>query len=186
MNIGIDIDDVTAEFMSEFLKHFNKKYGTDHVKEELKQFNCLEQLNITRDEFDQIWFNMMINHEFYYLKPVVGARVAIDKISEENQIIFLTNRMMACDTVKWLELNQIQYDYVFCVKNKNYVIKYVPLDVYIDDRPKYIKEVSEGGVKCIVFDQPWNRDIQETHMIKRAHNWTQIKKLIEEWVKNGR
>ena len=66
---------------------------------------------------------------------------------------------------EWLKLHGIQYDELVPVRDGRDKAK-LDYDVFIDDSPANYQSFKEAGKTCILFDAPYNRDINTEHRIK--------------------
>ena len=48
----------------------------------------------------------------------------------------------------------------------------------IDDNPKVSKYLADNGVKVLLFDAPYNKNLRHPN-IKRVYSWDEIAKAIE-------
>ena len=60
-------------------------------------------------------------------------------------------------------------------------------DAIIDDKPKTIQEWDKAGRKSILFDRPWNRELQRTGVGNWfvADNWREILEIVTVWEKEN-
>lgn len=75
-------------------------------------------------------------------------------------------------TAKWLDKVEIPVDDVAFTARKTEVIA----DVYIDDAPKNIVELTAAGRTVIIYDHPYNRHLEGL----RAYNWQDVECLVNE------
>jgi 5'-nucleotidase len=74
------------------------------------------------------------------------------------------------DTVAWLDDVGIPYrDLCFLGRKPE-----VEADAYVDDAPHNVLELRRAGNPVIVFDQPYNRDLDGL----RAETWPQVETLV--------
>lgn len=52
------------------------------------------------------------------------------------------------------------------------------VDLFIDDAPHYIEDFSRIGIKCLLFDRPWNHVQIDGPNVKRVKNWKEIEGLV--------
>ncbi|MFB0902618.1 MAG: hypothetical protein QMA93_07140, partial [Acidimicrobiales bacterium] len=76
----------------------------------------------------------------------------------------------AGDTVEWLDKARIPYrDLCFLGAKSD-----VGADAYIDDGPHNIEGLRAAGRTAIVFEQPYNRDLDGL----RARNWDEVEEIV--------
>lgn len=73
-------------------------------------------------------------------------------------------------TAKWLDKVEIPVDDAAFTARKTEVIA----DVYIDDAPKNIIELTEAGRTVIIYDHVYNRHLEGL----RATNWLEVEEII--------
>jgi len=74
----------------------------------------------------------------------------------------------------------IHYENLIHVKHKPYDIKlHLNYDFLIDDNPNLATSLEDNNTKTIIlYDQPWNQEINETNTVIRVFNWKQIGKIM--------
>ena len=78
----------------------------------------------------------------------------------------------AADTVAWLDAAGIPYrDLCFLGRKPE-----VEADLYVEDAPHNIVELRAAGNQVVVFDQPYNRDLDGP----RAQTWAEVERLVVE------
>ncbi|MBT6446731.1 MAG: hypothetical protein HOK58_17290, partial [Acidimicrobiaceae bacterium] len=76
----------------------------------------------------------------------------------------------AGDTVAWLDRARIPYrDLCFLGAKSD-----VGADAYIDDGAHNIENLRAAGRTAIIFDQPYNRDLDGL----RASNWNEVEEIV--------
>lgn len=159
MKLGIDIDDVIAEFVPSFLIYHNKKRGLSLQYKDIKTYDINEYSGISKDDLWEDIKEFYQTSEFHNLTPVKG----IDTLSNsDHDIYFVTARLDSTEqpTINWLDrYNLIQDDnrLFMNVKNKGHLCKMLNLDVLIDDSIKNLNTCEENGIVPVVFDRPWNQ-----------------------------
>ena len=187
MRIGVDIDNVLANFddylLEEFLKHdktlrnkgiINKDvYITrgmfDWTKEELSSFY--------KENIERIAMNLKVMEE---------SKKYIDKLKEDGNKIFIITGRNNGDysnpfrmTKKWLKKNRINYDkliFTNAYENNSKTkacLKY-NIDIIIEDSARICQDLVANNIKTLIMDTPYNRNSQ----INRVHNWEEIYNCI--------
>jgi 5'(3')-deoxyribonucleotidase len=54
------------------------------------------------------------------------------------------------------------------------------LDVYIDDGPHVLEELTGAGKKAVIFDRPYNRGVPSTRNLRRAMGWADVPAMVKE------
>lgn len=189
MKIGIDIDGVVADFFQKFLEFYNKKTKSDIPIESWITYNFWDFLPISKEEG---WGLM---HEFYLLDdfdeiPLIeGAKEAILQLSKENEVYIITARPF-----KWEEKTKRFFDKHFsgnkiklihCRDDKDNTIykreicNNLGINILIEDCGDIALQCAETGVKVILLNSLYNKNINHENII-RANNWKGILDKINE------
>ena|SRR3989344_6564989 len=92
MKIGIDFDDVVAEFTESLMDYYNKKYGKKVSKEEILIWDWGLYWGIPREEAIK---RVNIFHETYKVEDIFPLEKAIDSLNEimiKHKVIIITGR----------------------------------------------------------------------------------------------
>ena len=120
---------------------------------------------------------------FLKLPPTARAPQALRKLSKAGvRIRIITHRLVTnwgharivSDTVEWLDTNRIPYrDLCFLGAKPE-----AQADAYVEDAPHNVAALRAGGNTVVVFDQPYNRELDGP----RAANWAEAEAVIAELV----
>jgi len=187
MRIGIDIDEVIAEFLDSFLEFYNSKYEKNFQKKDFKSYIFEEILGGTHEDA----IELIKEHGYKWeIKLVEGALDSIRKLAEKHELIILTARhpMFKNETEDFLKvhfgnvLSEIYYTGEAFQKygvTKSDICKELNIDILIEDNKIFSLECAEKGIKVLLFDKPWNQDCFEHENVLRAYNWKEILEKIE-------
>lgn len=105
---------------------------------------------------------------FLKARPIPG----FEKVNLLNATI-LTKRPKAAaeDTYYWLKEHDIKFNNLIITTDKARYIKYTA--VLIEDHALYIMPFAKAGVKCYLFDKPFNQDVKHKN-ITRVSGWDEI------------
>lgn len=187
MRIGIDIDNVIADFnnglINAYLEH-DKTLRNNGIVNEKAQYIRWGMFDWSKKEEEEFYYNN-IEKIAENLTVITGAKVYIDKLKEDgHQIILITGRDNGDYsrpkemTEKWLEKNNIYYDKLVLTNayaggkfsKTDECIKY-NIDVMIDDSRNVCKELNDVGIKVFIMDTRFNREITN---IERVYNWEEL------------
>lgn len=183
MNIGIDMDEVLAEFLDSVIEFHNYEFKTNYTKQDFFSYNYWEVWGGTYEE-------MLNKMELFYrsdyyknIRPVNGSKEALIKLKSNGHKLFvITSRQIKFEreTVSWLNkyfpevFTSILFGNHFSTSGKpipkSLLCKKVGVDLMIDDSLEYIKDCSDSGIISILFDKPWNRS-HSMDGVKRIYSW---------------
>jgi uncharacterized HAD superfamily protein len=166
MKIGVDIDDVLAEFIPAFRMFCIQLYG----KPELNTWPCdwgWTNYGLTEEQIANVWKYIASIKDFHsQLFPKLGTSRLRD-LDAAHELYFITARRQglgerpAIQTAKWLE-NWFQLDHpqVIVAANKIPLIEALDLDAFVDDRADTCEALYERKGKCVPYllDAPHNKN----------------------------
>ena len=194
MKIGIDLDDVIADFFPGFLDFYNKKYKKNFSIKDMASYwiwkigigkNKQEAIRLV-DEFHD-------SSEFDSLPLVSGARESIFELSQmpDSRLYIITSRPLEyrLKTNKFIDkhfqdisltiyysgdfhngINQSEY-------TKAKLCKRLQLDYFVEDCLDYAEACAEKSSKVFLLDKPWNQGSNKK--VERVYNWQEILEKIK-------
>jgi len=204
MRIGVDLDDVIAICAVPYLRRFAQEYKVElpddkeigwHLLRDMDKHVSAEERDRFRIKlYDGTFFSQL---EIYKESPAVLERL----VQRGDEIFFITaraeRRRMVTET--WLREKRI-LDYAKAVHLKPYGEfrpdqprgRYDPegsaaykmrlalelgLDVFCEDDTTIAQTLADAGVRVLLFDHPWNRDVSHER-ITRVSGWTEVAALL--------
>lgn len=152
MKIGIDMDDVCADFQSAYVELLNKKFGKPPIGTAPIDWEG-SNLQLTPEETKQSWAEVAMVLDFWYrLRPLPSFDYETAKLLKiahfDHDVFFITNRFATPgpsplhQTKDWLNIHAgIHNPNVIIAKDKGPVAQILELDAFIDDRPKNVLDV---------------------------------------------
>jgi len=190
MKIGIDLDEVLGQFLSALIEYHNNKYGTKFKEEDFHSYNFWNVWGGTKDEAIEKVYNFNRTDSFKNIEPIEGAKKAIAKIKENNELFIITSRPQDTkeDTREWLEKNfpntfSKEYftgDFVNNghLKTKKEICDEIGIDVLIEDSANYANECVNPKRKVFLFNKTWNKDAKIKERVIRVNNWEEVLQRI--------
>jgi len=143
--IGLDIDEVLADWVTPWIKYYNLQKPTSwyfdrHI---LERFEEMRKKGV----LDEFYLN---------LKPKIkGGDVPFEPVC------YITSRPVSSDvTYEWLDRNGFPARPVHTVgmgESKIEVAKKAGVEVFVDDRYENFRDFNENGICCYLFDAPHNQ-----------------------------
>lgn len=177
MKVGIDIDDVVAEYVHDFLRWLNHVSGVELNYDTLLDEN-LYSLPAKKEDIDEA-FRLSHMH-LRNLTPAHRAALNIrDIVLDGHDVTFVTSRdpKYRRVTLEWLYGRDMLLGSVLMTPYKGHMCRKMGIDVMIEDMPKHLMRCQASGIPTIVFDQPWNG--RTLYANERVYYWDQVPKALE-------
>ncbi len=181
---GVDLDGVCADYTTGFRDIVAEVKGVSIDDLPLERSWDFREWGLTPDDFNELHNYAVSERRMMASLPAFeGCADALWRLSDAGVWIrIITHRLYVNwghaaavgDTVSWLDDNRIPYRDICFLGAK----PQVEADVYIDDAPHNVEALRATGNPVIVFDQPYNTDLDGY----RAHTWTEVEELVMELV----
>ncbi len=191
MNIGIDLDNVLADFQTTFLLFHNKYYGSTLTSRDITVFDYPPIMKITQEESTKRIFDFYESDEFEDIKPWKGSRKAVEALLNSHTLYIITSRPDSTirRTKEWIDqyfpdqMDEILHSNQFSPDHdgkvtKATICKEKEVSVLIEDTEKYAEEVAAAGIAALLLDQPYNQDFKDKKNITKVYSWEEIVKEI--------
>lgn len=189
MKIGIDLDEVTINFLDYFHDFYYKKTGKLFSKEDLIITEWREVWGLSKEEQGNFIDEFYNSEEFDNLSPVKNAIKSINSLIEKNEIFIITSRPLKFKekTDKWVFNNfpdaqiKIYYAKDFFKglgKSKSQICKEIGVKIMVEDDGEYALDCASSGIKVVLFNRPWNQGISHSNII-RVDDWIDAIKVIK-------
>jgi uncharacterized HAD superfamily protein len=177
---GIDLDGVCFDFMGAFIDWLNGALTMDLKKEEITSYYWHETTDVTKKEFMREFDKFGDEgHGYRHLELLPSALEGLKKIHNEgHKIYYITNRPPYAlqDTIDCLEEHGFpQRDNLYFAKgSKVPLIKKFAVDVFIDDSPRTIEELTantRANIYCRNYK--FNEHLDDT-FFTRVNGWDEF------------
>jgi len=192
MKIGIDIDEVVADFVAKFLEFHNLRTGRNFQKNDIRTYNLWEAgiLLNSREEAVMAVRKFYDSKLYDEIELVDGAKEGLERLAEAHKLVLITARAGWAreKTEKFLEryFSRLKYEIVYSGDfypgnrgTKSEICNELGIRIYIEDNKDYALEIAEKGVIVFLFDRPWNQNHQEHSRVIRVKNWREILRRIK-------
>lgn len=199
MRIGIDIDGV-LNYREQFVLECGTKYCVESGKgklQNIKSAHIGEVFGWDRSTRDDFWYKYGALQMFGWPARMFAAEVIEKLKTDGHEIWIVTGRNNGDSRVKgmlegatwedvtrgWLAENGIAYDQIHFelngdIRSKAPFCRENHVDIMIEDLPEYLTEF-EGETKVLIFDQPYNREVEVPNS-ERVYTWYDIYSKIQE------
>lgn len=187
--LGLDLDGTIADYQ-EGVKQYLYRHGWNEEIPYPDHYSLVESAGwpFKTDE-EYIKTHMKAADEALYAAlPVYdGAVECLNELSDRGvHIRIVTHRLFVhgqhaqtvSDTVRWLDANHIPYRSLCFTGLKDSI----GADLYLEDNADNIKTLRDTGHKCMVVDQPYNKQVDGP----RLYSWKDATDQIYEELEAGR
>lgn len=190
MRIGIDLDDVLADFISEFAEIAHDIYG--RPQPEVKPVDWeWSNFGLSKEEQGKVWERIVGTFNFWEkLSVEPGAmRISMTRLTEDNHdLVFITARAKTAgytvqeQSARWLNrCFGLSYPTVIVDNNKGPIAAALQLDYFVDDRPKNCIEIKNAVPDCKVFlkNSSHNVAYENPEWMPRVANFDEFVNLVK-------
>ncbi|UDY36474.1 5' nucleotidase, NT5C type [Dermatobacter hominis] len=182
--LGVDLDGVCADYTSAFAEVVAAERRIPAADLTTEVSWDFAEWGLDRQEFLRLHrVGVQERHMFRNMPAMDGVADALWRLSDAGVWIrIITHRLVTnwghalivSDTVDWLDANRIPYrDLCFLGAKPE-----AQADAYIEDAPHNVAALRAGGNTVVVFDQPYNRDLDGP----RAVDWNEAEAVLAELV----
>ncbi len=189
MNIGIDLDEVIADFMSALLNFYYKKTGKLHSKEEFKEYKWWPVWGVSREEAIKITDEFHEAHNVKDIKTIENSIKGINLLLEKgDNLIVITARPIRYKqkVEEWiyfylgkkLEIIHSGDFHKGQAVSKSEICNNLGIKAILEDSGETALDCAKNGIRVILFDKPWNKKFKHENII-RVKDWDEAIKKIE-------
>lgn len=183
VKVALDFDGVLVDIIPILLDEIEKAYGKKYTKEEVTSWGIfynewgikegklwrlfdragerIEEYPIIDEFAESVIF--LLKHEYDLEIDVVTSDPASEEmIDKKLQTLGFTEKHIDNLVCLGATHNKAELDY----------------DVYIDDNPNLCKKLKEHQIQFL-YDQPWNKHIENTKNVFRIYSFTDLLEKIE-------
>jgi hypothetical protein len=191
MKVGVDIDNTTLVFQPYWAELYEEWFGVSVDSEILDTWSAL--VTGTHFESSYEFFEWFARAGGWDTMPwEKGAPGGIDALLDGgHSVTFVTARSNphSVEAAKrWFAASpwgkQLGVQLVTHAERKSTV----PCSIYVDDAAHNAEEIIDAGKPVIVFDKPWNQELDESYLsddhrelLFRAHTWEEVVFYVNEF-----
>lgn len=188
--IAIDIDEVTADFISYFVYFHNLMYKTNFSKDKIASYYLHEAFETEKNEMGLRFAEFQSLHLLEEVKPSEGAIEGIKSLIKRGfSPVFVTARPKTIEkeTKLWLQKyfgnNKLPVFFTHQASGmpklkKSQICKSIGAEILIDDHIDNAIDCAQNGIKVFLFDAPWNQTDDLPQGVIRVKSWKEIQKLL--------
>lgn len=204
MKIGVDLDDVIAICAVPYLRRFAQEFKVELPDEKEIGWHLLREMDahVSAEERDRFRIKLYDGTFFTQLEMYQDCPVVLERLVQKgHEIFFITaraeRRRMVTET--WLREKRIldyakavhlkpygefrpdvprgRYDAEGSAQYKTRLAQELGLDVFCEDDVIISQSLADAGVRVLLFDHPWNRDVAHER-IMRVGGWSEVATLL--------
>lgn len=193
ITIGVDIDEVLANYLDGLRRHINSKFALNLSEEELNEnfpltvsydFKEWKIIHGNRETFIQIHSEGVDEGLYSALTMVPDAKKYVNQLKDDgHHIRIITSRFVkkwqnstvVTQTADWLDSQGIKYDDIIFTDAKTDI----KADIYIDDSPKNILAFQENNLEYVIFNMGYNSALAGDRVYSWEEAYTYITKFAE-------
>jgi len=196
MKIGIDVDEVIAEFMDSFLKFYNHKHKTHFRREDFKSYNLWETLGVSKDQTTLAANEFYDTDYFRNITPVHGSIYGVYSLNKKmgNEVVIITARPPEIEnsTISWIKeyfpiLSDIYFVHNSAISGdarastKGDICSRLGIDILIEDNLTFVNEVRQLSekTKVLVYECPWNKGKELPQGAQFVKSWEDIRNYFD-------
>jgi hypothetical protein len=202
MRIGIDLDDVIAVCAVPYLRRFAQEFNVDLPDEKEIGWHLLQQMAVTPQQRDHFRIHVYDGTFFSELDIYEDCPAILEQlVAAGHELYFITARAerRRVITETWLREKGIfdhakavhlkptgefnpdyprgRYDPEGSAQYKTRLAKEMRLDVFCEDDVVIAQSLAGAGIRVLLFDQPWNHDVEHP-LVTRVNGWADAGKQL--------
>lgn len=189
-NIGIDIDEVLANFVECFLLYYNARFNSDYNFCDIVDYNLWNVLGGTRENMISLVYDFHETQFFRDIQPIEGSMEGVRLLNAEHRLYAVTSRQTKIKqpTIEWLEkyfsgcFSGVEFTNNYTIDGialrKADACKKLSIGALVEDMIEHADDCAKEGINVLLFDKPWNKDYAGVKNITRVHDWKEIIKIF--------
>jgi len=194
MKIGVDLDEVLAEFLPAFIKYHNEVYGTSLSRDDFHSYHFQDIVGVPEDETIRRLYDFHKSSYFLGIKPIEGSLEGVEVLGRENDLSIVTARQKVIEeeTRNWIgKYFPKRFDEIHIGNNypldgspsrtKREICDSNDIDLLVEDSLDHALNCLTPNRRVLLFDRgyPWNQKEQELpEGMVRVHSWEEVLESI--------
>lgn len=179
LNICVDIDGTMTDPYY-FMPYFNKFFGKNLTSKDCTLIQLHELYELNREQMDHFY---ALEGENMHRNAIILPKVSeiMGELKQSHNLFIVTARLKEMEhiTLEWLERHNIK-DIALYSLGSHYKVDQanaLQCDIFIEDNPKISLELANAGIKVLLMDTNYNKEISHKNII-RVQNWKDIREHI--------
>lgn len=189
LKIGVDVDEVVADFISAF-----RKEAEEVLQRPFPNFThtwAFDNWEFQPGEKEKVWDSIYSTENWFYMNvdPLPEVVRCITWLTSDHDVFFVTSRpqtagfSMKRQTEMQLSDYGVCYPTVIVESDKGPVAAALKLDAFVDDRPENLLRIQEcsPGTRIFLMDQMHNAEFKQPDSWTRVGSFRTFTQSIEEF-----
>ncbi len=186
--IGIDLDQVLADFTSAFDEFHDTSYGTDFRNNPPTEFYLRNSIDVSEEEELRRVKEFYSTDYFLKMRPLPKSVEAIKILAQDNELYLITSRpeFVKKETCDWINKYFpscfkdiiLTNHYFGGTKKKSAVCLEKQIDYMVEDMAHYANDCAEAGISTFLITKNWNKSEKLAKNVTRVDDWAEIIKII--------
>jgi uncharacterized protein len=181
--LAFDIDGVFANTMELFIRLAREYYQIDSVRyEDITAYYLYDCLPLDRQLIDLVIEKILDYPHALEMTPIQDSVRVLTRYAETHPLVFITARNKEAPIRDWVLQNLREVDpqkiQVIAAGEHHLkldILKRLDFSYYLDDHLDTCIQLSQNGIRPIVFNQPWNAGNHDFH---RVDDWTAVEEIL--------
>ncbi|MDE2179623.1 MAG: hypothetical protein KGJ40_02095 [candidate division NC10 bacterium] len=181
MKIGIDLDDVLADSLPQYLQAFNERFGFEVGLADAAWRIADRFPQIPRQEADDFFSELIADGFFSSRSLIPHAKEAIEALADDGHDLYIITGRTPRDeriTMDWLTRVGVLSHFEAVVhrtrdpveRHKADVAAGLELGLFIEDELAVALAVADAAIPVLLFDRPWNQSPLPSN-VRRVESW---------------
>jgi len=183
MRIAIDLDGVLANSMASWLRIWNERHSPRLRYEDIDEWDFWRKIGIDERRFSEIFNEAW--EGWASIPPMeddLPSKLRSMRMLGKVDVVTGRPRSNTPYIKSWLRMHSIPYDDLKVGVSSKARFPHI---VFVDDSPANAREIALTGRLVLLRDQPWNRDVRETRLIRRVTDLGEAIEVIESLLDGG-
>lgn len=186
--IGIDIDEVIAKFMENYLSFHNTKHSTKFKLKNITNYHLWEcGIHNSKEESTREVSEFQNSPYFDKIGLIPGAKSAIERLSKQHNLYFITARpkelKQKTTDFFYSHFPKDGFEFIFSGdiyggEKKSEICKNLGINLMIEDNPHYALDCANEGIRSLLLKKPWNEKYTHHKNITFVKNWKEIMEIL--------
>ena len=179
LRIALDVDSVLADVIIHWNRIYYDIYNRKLKKFDINTWDFWKKLNLNNQQFNEIFTKTWKQWE--QIPPTEeNLSKKISELYKLGVVDIVTGRSLetVSQVKEWLNREKIFYNKFIHVPSESFKCD-LPYDIFIDDSPFNIIKNTEKNKYSLLYNQPWNQNIDKHPNIFRITNLNEAIKIIK-------